>query len=263
MGVSRTMSLPKVHKKINREMGKAIMQFPMIADGDRILLALSGGKDSLTLLDFLLQYQKKAPVKFEVIPVHVQRNPDPGSLETLRQSTRAMGAECVIEPSSIADLLQQKLQGGELACSLCSRLRRGALYGAARRLGCNKIALGHHRDDLLETYFLNLFFSGKAASMSPIYRIQEGDLTVIRPLYMVKEEWIIEYVSAIGIQVLDCSFCEPGGEEQRKEVRKILDTMDGRRPGIKDSIFAAMANPHLEELPVPALWKNPHFSEPG
>ena len=243
-------------------MGKALMKFPMIREGDRILVALSGGKDSLTLLHFLREFQKKAPIFFDLHVVHVDRGGRPESLKTLQETMERMGVDYHIESAPIAELLETKLAPGVTACSLCSRLRRGVLYSAARKHGCNLVALGHHRDDLLETFCMNLFFSGKMGGMSPIYRNREGDLTIIRPLYTVQEDWIREFVRSREIQVLDCSFCDPGPDLKRGKVRQWLENLEGESPGLKDSLFAAMANPHMEELPAREFWQNAAYSSP-
>ncbi|MCB1167955.1 MAG: tRNA 2-thiocytidine(32) synthetase TtcA, partial [Leptospiraceae bacterium] len=192
---------------MNRSVGKAIHDFDLIHDGDRILVAMSGGKDSLFLLHILLEFQKKAPISFELFPVHLdqgQPGHEPAALENIVES---WGLPLHIEYQDTYSTVLELTPEGKTYCAVCSRLRRGILYRLARDHGCNRIALGHHREDLVATFLMNAFFNGKLGSMPPVYRIEEGDLHVIRPLALVSEDDIKEYVTMQGWTVLPCNLC--------------------------------------------------------
>ncbi len=251
------------HTRINREMGKALMDYRMIRNGDRILVAVSGGKDSLCLLHFLQEFQKKAPVNFELLAVNVDQG-QPGFPEkTLPDLFSKWQVPFWIEKQDTYSVVVEKTRAGKSFCSLCSRLRRGILYRIARERNCNKIALGHHRDDLMQTFLLNAFFSGKLGTMPPIYRIAAGDLTVIRPLCFVDENWLGGYSNAMSWPIVPCNLCGSQEEMRRKEMGALLMNLDERYPGIKNSLSGAMKNPHRNELLDPALWSHPDYALPG
>lgn len=253
--------LQKLHTKINHGIGRAIEEFKLICEGDRILVAVSGGKDSLCLLHFLLQFQRKAPISFEVLAVNLDQGQPGFPPEVLPNLFEAWGAPYHIEKQDTYSIVLERIQGRTM-CSLCSRLRRGILYRVARERGCTKIALGHHRDDLLQTFLMNAFFSGKLGSMPPIYTIEEEDLQIIRPLYAVSEAWIAEYVALSQWPIIPCNLC--GNQEglKRQEMAELLGTLEKSYPELKNSLFGALGNVHRNELLDRSLWAHSDFAVP-
>jgi len=248
-------------EKLNRKIARAIHDYDLIRDGDRILVAVSGGKDSLLMLHFLSLFQKKSPVPFELLAVHLDQG-DSLPVDELRELIEGWGLACKIVSEDIRSVVKAKVKEGEIQCPLCSRMRRGILYRTAREEGCNKIALGHHQDDLLQTFLLNAFFSGKLGTMTPIYEIQEGDLKVIRPLVYLEEEWIETYVAEKGWPILACSSCGSADVLRRKQIATLLGELEGRFPRIKQSLAGAIKNPHCNELLDRSLWSHPDFARP-
>ena len=227
-------------EKINREIGRALVDYSMIETGERVLVAVSGGKDSLCLLHFLIEFQKKAPIPFELLAVNLDQG-QPGFPETvLPELFRSWGVPFHIEKQDTYSIVKEKLTEKDTPCSLCSRLRRGILYRIAREKGCKKIALGHHKDDLLQTFLLNAFFAGKLRTMSARYTIESGEIDVIRPLYSVSEEWIESFVSSRGWPIVPCNFCGSRDDLKRQEMEKLLTELTGRFPGLKNSLFGAI-----------------------
>jgi tRNA 2-thiocytidine biosynthesis protein TtcA len=230
--------------KIQKRVGQAIGDFNLIDEGDRILVALSGGKDSHTLVHILEKLRRKAPVSFELQVINI----DPGFegydgqslvdyLEENRYSYR-------MHRANIARVLEEKLKPDEQRCSLCARLRRGVLYKLAPEMGCNKIALGHHKDDLVETLLLNLFFSGQLKSMPPILYAEDKKNIVIRPLAYVEEQDIIDFAAEknFPIVTMPCPAAGVNDNQQRREVKSMLAKLDEQYPNIKSSILTAMKN---------------------
>jgi len=248
-----------IEKKINRNIGKALADFPMIEEGDRILVAVSGGKDSLCLLHFLKLFQKKSPVHYDLHAVHISQgySTNVTAIETIFHEWNV--PFCIVK-EDFKIILQKVLKPGTTPCSLCSRLRRGLLYKTARDLRCNKIALGHHKDDLINTFMMNLFYSGKLGTMTPIYKIKKGDLKVIRPLYSTEEDLIRSYVNESGWNVQSCSEC---GEQKRQETSKLMATLESSHAGLKNSIFRALSNVHKNEMLDRHLWNHFDFAEPN
>jgi tRNA 2-thiocytidine biosynthesis protein TtcA len=237
-----------LYTKINHEMGRAIDRFRMIEDGDRILVAVSGGKDSLLLLRMLLDFQKKAPVRFDLLAVHVDQGQPGYDPAPLVAQLDAWQVPYHIEHQNTYDIVLEKTAPGKTYCTVCSRLRRGILYRLARERDCNSIALGHHREDMIHTFLLNAMFAGKMGGMPAAYTIREQDLRVIRPLASVHEDWIREYVQFAGWILLPCNLCGSQEGLKRKEVAELLVDLEKRYPVVKESLFAALNRVALEEL---------------
>ncbi len=258
------MNRDSLFSAINRKIGKAIHRFQMIGEGDSILVAISGGKDSILLLEFLQLFQLKAPVKFQLIPVHVnQGGPFAENvthvLSLVRERT---GLDCQVVEEGIFSAISRLSDAGQTPCSLCGRLRRGVLMSTARRLGCNKIALGHHADDAMETLLMNAFFSGKIGSMSPHYRVGAGDLRIIRPLFLVGEDEVKSYVERSSIATVSCTFCQSSGGFKRREMKHMLENLQKHYPLIKGSLLASLSNIHVEEMADARFWAMEKFSLP-
>jgi tRNA 2-thiocytidine biosynthesis protein TtcA len=244
-----------LERKLGRAMGRAITDFGMIDDGDRILVAVSGGKDSYTMLHLLRELQRKAPVTFALRVVNVdQGHPGyPGHL--LREYMAREGYDFTMIEEDTYSIVTEKIPAGKTYCSLCSRLRRGILYRVAKELSCNKIALGHHRDDALQTLLLNLFFAGQLASMPPKLVADRGSLVVIRPLVYCAEEDIRAFSEAAGFPILPCDLCGSQDQLQRKQVGRMLDQLERERPGTKANMLAALQNARPSHLLDRDLWR--------
>jgi tRNA 2-thiocytidine biosynthesis protein TtcA len=238
----------KLAKRLRRQVGQAIADFGMIEAGDKVMVCLSGGKDSYTLLDILLQLQRKAPVDFELHAVNLdQKQPDfPGHV--LPQYLESVGVPYTILEQDTYSVVKRVVPEGKTMCSLCSRLRRGALYSHAKAHGFTKIALGHHRDDLLATFFLNLFFHAKLASMPPKLRSDDGEHVVIRPLAYVAERDIVAYADWKAFPIIPCNLCGSQENLQRKVVRRMLDAWEAEAPGRLDTIAKAMGDVRPSQL---------------
>ncbi len=230
-------------QRIRRLTGQAIGDFGLIDEGDRILVALSGGKDSWTLLTVLDALRRRAPVNFTLIAVTVHPGFPGFSTEGIASYLREKGFEHRIVSAPIHDLVLDKLSPDDIPCSLCSRIKRGVLYTQAAELGCTKIALGHHRDDFIETLLLNQFYNGRIKAMAPHLRADDGRNVVIRPLVYVPEEDIIAYASNAGFPVTCCA-CPACGDPDRKRARikKLLAGLEKEHPGIKASLLAALGD---------------------
>jgi tRNA 2-thiocytidine biosynthesis protein TtcA len=229
--------------RIRRLTGQAIGDFGLIEEGDRILVALSGGKDSWTLLTVLESLRKRAPVDFSLVAVTVHPGFPGFSTEGIESYLREQGFEHRIVAAPIHGLVLDKLGPDDIPCSLCSRIKRGVLYTQAGELGCTKIALGHHRDDFIETLLLNQFYNGRIKAMAPLLRADDGRNVVIRPLVYVPEENIIAYASGAGFPVTCCA-CPACGDPDQKRVRikKLLSDLEEEHPGIKASLLAALGD---------------------
>jgi len=227
---------------IRRLAGRAIGDFGLIENRDRILVALSGGKDSFTLLHILESLRRRAPVAFSLIAVTVHPG-FPGFQTTLiEEYLKARDFEYRVVHAPIHKLMLEKLTPDDTPCALCARLKRGVLYTQARELGCTKIALGHHRDDFIETLLLNQFYNGKIKAMSPFLRADDGRNVVIRPLVYVPEDDIIQYASLSGFPITCCA-CPACGDQdlKRAKIKNLLAGLEQERPGIKASLLAALA----------------------
>ena len=227
--------------RIRRLAGRAIGDFGLIDDGDRILVALSGGKDSWTLLHMLDLLRERAPVAFSLVSVTVHPGFPGFRTDSIEAYLAARGFEHRVVPAPIHELMLEKLSPDEVPCALCARLRRGVLYTQARELGCNKLALGHHRDDFIETLLLNQFYNGKIKAMAPLLHADDGENVVIRPLVYVPEDDIITYAADAGFPVTCCA-CPACGDPDQKRVRikHLLARLEEEHRGIKANLLAAL-----------------------
>jgi tRNA 2-thiocytidine biosynthesis protein TtcA len=232
----------KLRKRLRRLVGAAIGDFGMIEAGDRIMVCLSGGKDSYGLLDILLALKDRAPLPFEVVAVNLDQKQPGFPEEVLPRYLAGRGVPFHIAEQDTYSVVKRVVPEGRTMCSLCSRLRRGVLYRVAGELGATKIALGHHRDDLLATFFLNLFFGGKLKTMPPKLVSDDGRHVVIRPLAYVRERDLARYAAAMQFPLIPCTLCGSQENLQRKQVTAMLHDWERRFPGRVDSIFNALAN---------------------
>ncbi|MCF4009913.1 tRNA 2-thiocytidine(32) synthetase TtcA [Rheinheimera sp. UJ63] len=235
-------NLNKLHKRLRRGVGQAIADFGMIEEGDKIMVCLSGGKDSYTMLDILMNLQQSAPVNFSLIAVNLDQKQPGFPAEVLPQYLNQLGIEYLIVTEDTYSIVKDKIPEGKTTCSLCSRLRRGILYRTAKELGATKIALGHHRDDMLETLFLNMFYGGKMKSMPPKLVSDNGEHIVIRPLAYCKEKDIEKYAVARQFPIIPCNLCGSQDGLQRQVVKEMLQDWDKRFPGRIETMFQAMQN---------------------
>jgi tRNA 2-thiocytidine biosynthesis protein TtcA len=245
----------ELRRKLGKAMARAITDFDMIAEGDRILCAVSGGKDSYALHDLLSDLMRRAPVRFSMIAVNIdQGHPGyPGHLLTEYMASRGHEFRMVAEDTY--SIVTDKIPAGKTYCSLCSRLRRGILYGLARELGCSKIALGHHRDDAITTLFLNLIFSGQLKAMPPKLVSDEGDNIVIRPLIYCAEDDLAAFAAEQQFPIIPCDLCGSQDNLQRKAVSRLLAELDARHPGARRNMLAALGNVRPSHLFDKGLWK--------
>ncbi|MDR0807112.1 MAG: tRNA 2-thiocytidine(32) synthetase TtcA [Enterobacteriaceae bacterium] len=235
-------NLNKLHKRLRRNVGEAIADFSMIEDGDRIMVCLSGGKDSYTMLDILQNLQRSAPVNFELIAVNLDQK-QPGFPEhVLPEYLKSLGIEYKIVEENTYGIVKDKIPEGKTTCSLCSRLRRGILYRTATELGATKIALGHHRDDILQTLFLNMFYGGKLKGMPPKLVSDDGKHIVIRPLAYCREKDIERYAEAKCFPIIPCNLCGSQPNLQRQVIKDMLRDWDRHYPGRSETMFSAMQN---------------------
>jgi tRNA 2-thiocytidine biosynthesis protein TtcA len=232
----------KLQQRLRRGVGQAIMDFNMIEDGDKVMVCLSGGKDSYAMLDILLALRKKAPVDFELVAVNLDQK-QPGFPEhVLPEYLKALGVPFHILEQDTYSVVKRVIPEGKTTCGLCSRLRRGALYTFAEAQGFTKIALGHHRDDLVETLFLNLFFGGTLKTMPPKLLSDDGRHVVIRPLAYCKEKDLAAWARIQQYPIIPCDLCGSQDNLQRAAVKSMLTEWDQRFPGRIESIFRAMGN---------------------
>jgi len=231
-----------VQKKIRRLTGRAIQDFSMIQDGDLIMACMSGGADSYTMLDTLLYLKHVAPIKFDVIAVNLDQK-QPGFPEDVlpRYFTERQIPFRIVEQDTYS-IVKEKVAPGKTTCSLCSRLRRGILYRTAKELGATKIALGHHRDDILETLLLNMFFGGRIKTMPPKLKSDDGSNIVIRPLAYCKEADIKKYAAAMQFPIIPCNLCGSQPNLQRQAMKELLQQWDKQHPQRLRSMFSAMSN---------------------
>lgn len=232
----------KLQKRLRRNAGKAISDFNMIEDGDKIMVCLSGGKDSYTMLDILMSLQKSAPIHFDLVAVNLDQKQPGFPEEVLPTYLSSIGVDFHILEKDTYSIVQELVPEGKTTCSLCSRLRRGNLYGYAEEIGANKIALGHHRDDIIETLFLNMFHGGKLKAMPPKLLSDDKKHILIRPLSYCKEEDIAEYARIKEFPIIPCNLCGSQENMERKNIKKMLGEWQKEFPGRIENIFASIAN---------------------
>ncbi|WP_145544403.1 tRNA 2-thiocytidine(32) synthetase TtcA [Yersinia frederiksenii] len=235
-------NLNKLQKRLRRNVGQAIADFNMIEEGDRVMVCLSGGKDSYTMLDILQNLQKSAPINFTLIAVNLDQK-QPGFPEDILPAyLDKQGVEYKIVEENTYGIVKEIIPEGKTTCSLCSRLRRGILYRTASELGATKIALGHHRDDILQTLFLNMFYGGKLKGMPPKLMSDDGKHVVIRPLAYCREKDIERYAVAREYPIIPCNLCGSQPNLQRQVIKDMLRDWDKQYPGRIETMFSAMQN---------------------
>ena len=232
----------KLEKRLCRQVGEAIVDYNMIEEGDKVMVCMSGGKDSYAMLDILLKMQARAPISFELIAVNLDQKQPGFPADVLPRYLTQLGVKFRIETQDTYSIVKEKVPEGKTMCSLCSRLRRGILYRVAGELGCNKIALGHHRDDILQTFFLNMFFGGKLKSMPPKLVSDGGDHMVIRPLAYVAEKDLVRWAAYRQFPIIPCTLCGSQDGLQRQVVGEMLREWEKKFPGRIENMFAALQN---------------------
>ena len=232
----------KLEKKLRRNVGQAIAQYNMIEDGDKVMVCLSGGKDSYAMLSILMKLKESAPIHFDIVAVNLDQK-QPGFPEhILPEYLDKLGIEYHIVEENTYGIVKEKVAEGKTTCSLCSRLRRAVLYKAAKNIGATKIALGHHRDDMIETLMLNMFYGGKMKAMPAKLVSDNGEHVVIRPLAFCKESELIQYSEFKKFPIIPCNLCGSQPNMQRQNIKRMLNDWHDQFPGRIESMFTAMQN---------------------
>ena len=253
----------QLFRKLRHGVGKAIGDFGLIENGDRVAVAVSGGKDSYTMLLLLEELRRRAPVNFELIAVNIDSGYPGYRTDIIEEFFLKNGFSYRMVPSQHYDIIKEKRRPGSSYCSLCSRLKRGELYGAAKTLGCNKLALGHHRDDFIETLLLNQFFVGSLKSMSASMLADNGIITVIRPLVYLAEEDIVTFTNQAGLPVVSCCCPVSGSADmQRKRMKQLLSDLQIDIPHVRNSLLKSLSNVHPRHLLDPLLRRDAVGTDP-
>jgi tRNA 2-thiocytidine biosynthesis protein TtcA len=239
---SHSANFNRLKGRLESQVGKAIGDFNMIEEGDTVMVCLSGGKDSYTLLDILLTLRKRAPIDFKIVAMNLDQKQPGFPADVLPNYLKSIGVDFHIETQDTYSIVKEKIPEGKTTCSLCSRLRRGIIYKVAGELGANKIALGHHRDDMVETLFLNMFFAGKLKAMPPKLVTDKGDHIVIRPLAYCAEKDIARYARGMAFPIIPCNLCGSQENLQRQNIKQMLIEWERQYPGRSQTIFSAMQN---------------------
>jgi len=252
------MTQQKLYKRIKKQVGQAIGDFCLIEEGDRIAVGVSGGKDSYCLLHILEDLRKKAPIPFELIAVNIDSGFQGYRKEIIEEYLKTNGFTYHMESTNGYEIIESKLRPGSSYCAFCARLRRGTLYKMANEQGCNKIALGHHLDDFIETLMLNQFYSGRLAAMSPKLLADNGRHTVIRPLVYVEESDIIRYSHTKKFPIVSCACpANRSSDQKRQKIKNLVSTLTAEIPELRRSMISALGNIHLRHL----LDRNPQFDQ--
>ena len=232
----------RLRGRLEHQVGKAIGDFNMIEEGDTVMVCMSGGKDSYTMLEILRALQRRAPINFKLIAMNLDQKQPGFPDHVLPEYLKSTGVEYRIETQDTYSIVKEKIPEGKTTCSLCSRLRRGIIYRVAGELGANKIALGHHRDDMIETLFLNMFFGGKLKAMPPKLVTDKGDHIVIRPLAYCAEKDIARFARGMEFPIIPCNLCGSQENLQRQNIKEMLTQWELQYPGRSQTIFTAMQN---------------------